>query len=41
MLEIWGGVNSTYIIIAVVFCVVNIVTVWSSPHCLELGSLWS
>lgn len=30
-----GWYCSTYIIIAVVFCVVNIVTVWSFPHCLN------
>lgn len=50
MLEIWGGVdsislsnsNSNKIIIAVVVCIVNIVTVLKGfPYCLELGSLWS
>lgn len=40
MLEIWGGVDSTYTIIAVVFCVVNIVsvprafqTIWNRAVC--------
>ena len=32
MLEIWSGVDCTYIIIAVVFCVVNIVTVPRAFH---------
>ena len=32
MLEIWSGVDCIYIIIAVVFCVVNIVTVPRAFH---------
>ena len=42
MLEIWGGVDSTYISNSCsLLCCQYCICTQSFPNCLELGSLWS